>query len=465
MSVYKENLQAFARQMRAEKLPEVVVQNFRHYYRKLWNGETGLIPEEEIRPVKAAQDATRLPSRLKRIGERHIYQTAIIKLNGGLGTSMGMKGAKSMLKVKSDLSFMDIIIRQTRFDDGRMPVIFMNSFSTREDTLKILKRYPELRSEIPVDFLQHQIPKVNALDLRPVQWPQEPRHEWCPPGHGDIYTALMTSGMLERLLAAGYEYAFVSNADNLGAVVEPAILGYFIDSGLSFMMEVTERTERDRKGGHLAQWPSGRLLLREAAQCPEQDMAAFQDIERHRYFNTNNIWLHLPVLKRMLERNQKGLDLPMIRNLKTVDPRRADSPSVIQLETAMGAAISTFYASGAIRVPRARFVPVKSTNDLLAVRSDMYELNRRYRVVPNPKRKFDDLKIDLDSQYYKHVDSFERRFAYGPPSLVDCNALKIQGDFRFGDKVKIQGGVRLINDKETPFVITDHARLAGELRA
>ncbi len=465
MSLFTQHLNDFVGQMRAEELPEVVIHNFTHYYRRLWAGETGLIPESEIEPVTRVDDAESLPSRLERVGVQNMHKTAFIKLNGGLGTSMGLKGAKSRLKVKSSLSFMDIIVRQGQYADARMPLIFMNSFTTRQDTLNTLERYSDLHNgDIPVDFLQHKIPKVDAHSLSPVKWPENPQHQWCPPGHGDIYTALMTSGMLDRLLAAGYEYAFVSNSDNLGAVVAPVILGYFIDQNLSFMMEVADRTQRDKKGGHPALNKNGRYLLRELAQCPEQDMAAFQDIERHRYFNTNNIWLYLPALKSALERKEGLLDLPMIRNQKTVDPRDSNSTPVIQLETAMGAAISTFYASGAIRVPRTRFVPVKTTNDLLSVRSDMFEIDRQYRILPNPERKYNHFDIDLDSEYYKYIDGFERRFAFGPPSLVDCNSLKIRGDFRFGADIKIEDHVELLNGKELPYTIQDRSRIEGTLQ-
>jgi UTP--glucose-1-phosphate uridylyltransferase len=450
--------------MKAAQLPEIVIRNFGHYYRKLWEGETGFIPENELTPVSFVEDAEALPDRLERVGARNIHRTVIIKLNGGLGTSMGLKGAKSLLKVKDAYSFMDIIIRQSWYSDERMPVIFMNSFTTREDTLRTLKQYPELWGDIPVDFLQHKIPKVNAADLSPVQWPDDPQHEWCPPGHGDIYTALVTSGMLERLISAGYEYAFVSNADNLGAVVDPAILGYFISKGLSFMMEVADRTERDKKGGHLAKWKSGRYVLREVAQCPQEDMRFFQDIDRHRYFNTNNIWLDLRALKHAMAHRNGLLELPMIRNEKTIDPRDSSSTPVIQLETAMGAAISTFYASGAIRVPRTRFAPVKTTNDLLAVRSDMYTLNRQYRVMPNPDRKHKQTDIDLDTEYYKRIDHFERRFSYGPPSLVNCTSLKVRGDFNFGNHVTLEGDVALINGGHLPYDIKDQVRIQGRIQ-
>jgi UTP--glucose-1-phosphate uridylyltransferase len=267
------------------------------------------------------------------------------------------------------------------------------------------------------------------------------------------------------LLKAGYAYAFISNADNLGAVLDPAILGYFVETGMAFMMEVADRTEMDKKGGHLARLRSGGLVLREIAQAPERDLEAFQDIRRHKYFNTNNVWIHLPALKEVLERKKGILGLPMIRNRKTLDPRDADSPPVFQLETAMGAAISVFDRAGAIRVPRTRFIPVKSTNDLLAIRSDHYVLTDRYRLVPNPERKIDRrVKIHLDPAYYKFIDRFESRFPCGAPSLLECESLTIEGDVRFGNDVRLKGGVRLLNENGGTYDMEPHRRLEGALR-
>lgn len=230
-----------------------------------------------------------------------------------------------------------------------------------------------------------------------------------PSRHGDLYTALVTSGVLERLLAGGFRWAFVSNADNLGATIDPVILGHVVASGAPLVMEVADRTAADRKGGHLARRRDGRLILREVAQCPPADEEAFQDIARHRYFNTNTLWLDLPALDAVLRRDGI-MRLPMIRNRKTLDPRDPASPAVYQLETAMGAAIETFAGAGALRVPRARFAPIKHTSDLLNVRSDNFLLTEDHRVVPNPQRALPPAVIDLDPAYYRFVDDLERRF-------------------------------------------------------
>jgi UTP--glucose-1-phosphate uridylyltransferase len=456
----------FERKMKAENLPDIVIENFKFYYDRLAKGETGHFSETEILPIEALADIQAQPAdELTRIGAENLHKAVIIKLNGGLGTSMGMQKAKSLLKVKGDYSFLDIIVRQTRYYERPVPVIFMNSFSTQRDTLEALKAYPDLKKKtIPLSFLQHKIPKVDAASLLPVHCEENRELEWCPPGHGDIYPALSTSGMLDRLLSKGYEFAFVSNSDNLGAVMDPDLLGYFVQAGASFMVEVADRTEEDKKGGHLARMKSGQYVLREIAQTPKADMDAFQDIQRHKYFNTNNIWIHLPVLKAVMKRKKGVLELPMICNHKTLDPRDPESAPVYQLETAMGAAISVFDRSEAIRVPRRRFTPVKNTNDLLAVKSDRYILNDKFQLVPNPKSKTDSIRIDLDPAYYRFFDRFESHFPFGAPSLVDCESLKIEGDVRFGSQVKLKGWVALSNTGLESLEIEDRQRINGALR-
>jgi UTP--glucose-1-phosphate uridylyltransferase len=451
----------FTQRMEAEGLPNIVIKNFEHYYQKLVEGQTGFIPENDIRPVQTLPDAEDFSKKLTGVGQATMSKTVIFKLNGGLGTSMGLHQAKSLLPVKNGLTFLDIIARQAI--EAKLSLVLMNSFVTRADSLNRLKQYSELWGDIPVDFLQHKVPKITQSDLSPVDWPQEPELEWCPPGHGDIYTALITSGMLDILLKAGCEYAFVSNADNLGAVVDPAILGYFVENRLPFLMEVADRTEADKKGGHLAQLPDGRLILRESAQCLPEDEGAFQDITRHKYFNTNNLWLNLPALKQVMEARNYILDLPMIRNSKTVDPRDASSTPVYQLETAMGSAITVFEDAGAIRVPRTRFAPVKTTNDLLAVRSDVYLLTEDYHVIPNPARQYNDLVIDLDPHYYHLINEMEARFSNGVPSLIDCEELRVKGDVKFGKNVKLKGRVNLVNLSDQQKIIADDTDMEGEL--
>lgn len=452
----------FEQRLQAARQPRVFIETFAHYYEQLVAGQTGMIPEAEIQPVAEMADLERLSPKQALFGRRALQKTAVIKLNGGLGTGMGLEQAKSLLPVKDGLTFLDIIARQSMRAD--VPLLLMNSFATESDSLRALQNYNDLnRRTLPLSFLQHKQPKVLVEDLSPAIWPKDPELEWCPPGHGDVYTAMITRATLSALLSQGYEYAFLSNADNLGAVVDMAILGHIVANNIPFLMEVADRTEMDRKGGHLAQRLDGQYVLRESAQCPEEDKNAFQDIERHRYFNTNNLWVHLPTLRQLMLNRKNRLGLPLIRNRKTLDPRDPDSPAVYQLETAMGSAISVFSGARPLRVPRSRFAPVKQTNDLLAVRSDAYILTTDHHVLPNPDRVHPDLLVDLDERYYKFIGDLESRFPYGPPSLVAASSLTVQGDFRFGREVVCKGNVRLINESDQRKFIQHGMVLEGEL--
>jgi UTP--glucose-1-phosphate uridylyltransferase len=453
-----DGLTAALEKMRADGAPEVAIENFRHYYERLAAGETGTLPEDEIEPVEELPSAADLPE--PGDDEREVLDRAVtIRLNGGLGTSMGMTGPKSLLEVKDGFTFLDIIARQVlRFRERhgvRLPLVLMHSFRTREESLKALARYPELQVDVPLDFLQGRVPKLRVDDLTPVEWPDDPELEWAPPGHGDLYASLVTSGVLDQLLEHGYEYAFVANSDNLGAIVEPRILAWFARERLPFLMEVLRRGESDRKGGHIARRKGDGLVLRETAQVRDEDQEAYEDISRHRYFNCNNLWINLPNLKRVLEERHGVLGLPMIVNKKTVDPGDPDSPAVYQLETAMGAAIDVFEGAQAIEVPRSRFAPVKTTNDLLVVRSDAYELTSEMemRLVRDEPPL-----VDLDPRYYKLLRDFDARFPAGPPSLKECDRLEVRGDVVFGRGVVIRGSVRIEGDRR----IEDGAVIEGD---
>jgi UTP--glucose-1-phosphate uridylyltransferase len=462
--VTDERLTAGLAKMRAEGLGDAAIASFRDAYERFAGGEHGLLPESDIEPVAELPDAGALPA--DEAGARAaLDRTVVIRLNGGLGTSMGMTGPKSLLEVKDGLSFLDIGARQVlearRRTGARLPLVLMNSFATREASLAALRRHEALAADVPPDFVQGKVPKLGAQDLRPVSWPDDPALEWAPPGHGDLYTALVTSGMLGALLDAGYAYAFVANVDNLGAVLEPRILAWFARERIPFLMEVADRTAADRKGGHLAARPGGGLVLREVAQTPDADLDAFQDIARHRFFNTNTLWVDLRALAAVLAERAGVLGLPMIVNRKTVDPQDASSPAVIQLETAMGAAIDVFAGARAVRVPRERFAPVKTTNDLLALRSDAYVLTDDSRLVPAPGRADGAPLVDLDPRFFKLVRDFDARFPAGPPSLVGCERLEVAGDVRFGAGVVVRGVVRVAPASDEPVHLADGTVLEG----
>ncbi len=458
-----DGLSASIDKLRREGVGEAAVETFRRYYERLRDGDRGVLAESDIAPVDDVPDADDLPEPGAEVGAA-LDATVVIKLNGGLGTSMGMSGPKSLVEVRDGLSFLDVIVRQVLDLRGRsgarLPLVLMNSFATREPSLAALERYRNLASDVPLDFVQNKVPKLLADDLTPVDWPADRGLEWAPPGHGDLYTALVTSGLLDVLRARGYRYAFVSNADNLGAVLEPRILAWFAREGVPFAMEVAERTEADRKGGHVARRREGGLVLREVAQTRDEDLDAFQDVERHRYFNTNTLWVDLMVLVDTLASQGGVLVLPMIVNAKTVDPSDAASPTVIQLETAMGAAIDVFDGAQALRVPRSRFAPVKTTNDLLVLRSDAYVLTDDARIVLDGRRGHAPV-VDLDPKHFRLLDDFEARFAAGVPSLVGCERLRVIGDVAFGAGVVVRGSVTVEHRGPGQRRIEDGAVLEG----
>jgi UDP-N-acetylglucosamine pyrophosphorylase len=449
------NFAAFEKKMLDAGMGDAAIRAFRRNYESLLRNESGLIPEESIEPAAGLPTLEGL-STTPPADSALLAQAVVIKLNGGLGTSMGLQGPKSLLAVREDVNFLDLMVRQIldlrKTTGAPVRLLLMNSFSTSADTLDHLQQYTAngLADPAEVELMQNQIPKIDATTMQPVSWPADPTLEWCPPGHGDLYPALVGSGWLDRLLAEGVKYAFVSNSDNLGAILDPVILRHFADSGAPFLMECTRRTAADRKGGHLARRKAdGRLLLREVAQCPESDLDAFQDINRHLYFNTNSLWLRLDLLKQQLAADAGVLPLPMIRNNKTVDPRDKKSTPVIQLESAMGAAIECFEGSTAIDVPRSRFAPVKTTADLLALRSDAYEVLSNGQVRLHPSRAGKPPVISLSDEY-KLVDSID---GLGVPSLLHCHSLKIHGPIHFAPGVVIEGDVEIRNDTSTPRTI------------
>ncbi|HEY6664725.1 MAG TPA: UTP--glucose-1-phosphate uridylyltransferase [Propionibacteriaceae bacterium] len=440
--------------MAAAGVPQQAIDVFIYYYRQLEAGVSGFIPEDTIQPLTDPPMLSDVEVSQEDAAAA-LEQTVIIKLNGGLGTSMGMDKAKSLLPVREDKTFLDIIVDQVRHARAhyriQLPLLFMNSFRTHEDTLAALTPYDDLAvAGLDLGFIQNQEPKLRADDLTPVEWPADPTLEWCPPGHGDLYTAFATSGVLDRLLSLGYRYASVSNSDNLGAAPNATIAGWFVASGAPYAAEICRRTAADRKGGHLAIRKSDRqLILRDTAQTPKDEMHFFTDEFRHPFFHCNNLWFDLQVLDRTLRERKGVLGLPLIKNEKTVDPADPSSPKVVQIETAMGAAVEVFEGATAIGVGRDRFLPVKTTSDLLVLRSDAYELESTGQLTaaadPVPV-------VDLDDRYYKIITDFDQRFPTGAPSLSQARSLVVQGDWTFEAGARVIGAVTL-QDRGDPQIV------------
>jgi len=446
-----KHLLSFMSKMESAGLHPFVIDTFAYYYKKIVSGETGLISDRDIRPIPSneVQDATHL-EKYSEAGRNALKNAVMIKLNGGLGTSMGLTRAKSLLEVKNGKTFLEIILKQT--EKRHVKLALMNSFSTHDDTLDTLSKIQP--SDRPLLFLQNKFPKVLQENFAPANWPKNPELEWNPPGHGDIYAAMYASGVLKNLLDTGITYAFISNSDNLGATLDESLLGFFSENRFPFMMEVAPRTPSDIKGGHVAKLQDGRLTLRESAQCAKNELSAFRDIKRYRFFNTNNIWINLEFLDRLLEK-QGIIKLPLIRNPKTLEPRDDKSPKVYQIETAMGAAISLFKGATLIQVPLSRFLPVKKCNELLSIRSDRFIFSKENNLVFNPKVRSKIIEIDLDPRYFGKIDLFDERFIHGIPSLMDCESLTIRGDVRFEGNVTIKGRVIITNELESQAVVKE----------
>lgn len=413
----------------------------------------GQLAGSDLEPIAELPRLADLPEPSAERAREVLDRLVVVKLNGGLGTSMGLSGPKSLLEVKTDTSFLDILAMQVlaRRDrySARLPLLLMNSAATRGPSLAALRRHDGLEGPgdpLPLDFLQGREPKLRESDLWPVEWPPNPDLEWCPPGHGDVYTALAASGMLDSLLDSAIRWCFVSNADNLGAVVDPRIAVWVATENIPFAMESVRGTPADRKGGHLARY-RGRTILRETAQVPPGD-DSFSDVERWKYYNTNNLWIDLQALRDLQTVEPGGPALPLIVNHKTVDPLDATSTRVLQLETAMGAAIGAIPGARAVLVPRDRFAPVKTTDDLLVVRSDAYDLTDDGRLTPTfgGPPPF----VALEKSRFGLLPDFERRFPAGAPSLRRCTSLRVDGEVTFGAGVVVEGDVTVTGSRRIP---------------
>jgi len=449
--------QAAVAKMVAAGVNPTAVAIFSDYWDQLAGGATGMIPEASIEPLTRPDTLGDAP--VSDDDVRALGRTVVIKLNGGLGTSMGLHQAKSLLEVRDGLTFLDLIVRQVlwarRTYAVPLPLLFLHSFSTRDDVLAALAAYPDLPvAGLPLDMMQSEEPKLRADDLTPVTWPANPALEWCPPGHGDLYPTLLDSGVLDTLIGAGYRYASVSNSDNLGAAPSPQLAGWFARTGAPFATEVTPRTPMDLKGGHIAVRRSdSRLILRESAQTPKDEMRYFTDPAVHPYAHCNNLWFDLVALRATLESTGGNLHLPLIRNAKTVDPTDPTSPAVIQIESAMGAAIEAFPGARAVAVPRSRFLPVKTTAELALLRSDAFAVGED----AIPRATVSPLPVVSLTKAYATIAAFTERLPY-PLGLRAARTLTVAGDWTFGADVQVEGDVRL---DEAGGVVPDGTVLHG----
>ncbi|XP_057433258.1 UTP--glucose-1-phosphate uridylyltransferase-like [Lotus japonicus] len=380
----------------------------------------------------------------------------VLKLNGGLGTTMGCTGPKSVIEVRDGLTFLDLIVIQIENLNSKygssVPLLLMNSFNTHDDTQTIVEKYKNSNIEIHT-FNQSQYPRLVVDDFLP--FPSEGqtgKDGWYPPGHGDVFSSLMNSGKLDALLSQGKEYVFVANSDNLGAVVDLKILNHLIENKNEYCMEVTPKTLADVKGGTLISY-EGRVQLLEIAQVPDEHVNEFKSIEKFKIFNTNNLWVNLKAIKRLVEAD--ALKMEIIPN-----PKEVEGVKVLQLETAAGAAIKFFDKTIGINVPRSRFLPVKATSDLLLVQSDLYTLQDGFVLRNQARANPQNPSIELGPEY-KKVSNFLSRFK-SIPSIVELDSIKVAGDVWFGAGVILKGKVSIVAKPGAKLEIPDGAEIANK---
>lgn len=369
----------------------------------------------------------------------------VVKLNGGLGTSMGCHGPKSVIPVRSDLTFLDLTVQQlehlNKTYKANVPLVLMNSFNTDDDTQKIIRKYKGLQVEI-YTFNQSCFPRVAKETLLPVSHTfniDSKLEAWYPPGHGDFYDSFHCSGLLQKFIQQGREYCFISNIDNLGATVDLNILNLLLDEKSKqpeFVMEVTDKTKADVKGGTLIQYEN-KLRLLEIAQVPKDHLDDFKSVKTFKFFNTNNLWIKLDAIQRVID--QGSLNMEVIVNHKSLE----NNLNVIQLETAVGAAMKCFNNGFGINVPRSRFLPVKKTSDLMLVMSNLYHL-KSGSLIMSPQRMFPTTPhVKLGDNHFSKVRDFLSRFA-NIPDILELDHLTVSGDVTFGKNVSLRGTVIII---------------------
>eukprot|EP00611_Tribonema_gayanum_P022569 TRINITY_DN454_c2_g1_i1.p1 TRINITY_DN454_c2_g1~~TRINITY_DN454_c2_g1_i1.p1 ORF type:complete len:522 (+),score=137.97 TRINITY_DN454_c2_g1_i1:214-1779(+) len=383
-------------------------------------------------------------------------KVVILKLNGGLGTSMGCKFPKSAIEVRSDLSFLDLTVRQVEYLNSMygvdVPLVLMNSFKTHETTAKIIRKYRMHNLTIHT-FMQSCYPRVIKDTLQPMpagSFSQESQEEWYPPGHGDVYQTLYSSGLLENLINQGKEYVFISNVDNLGATIDLRLLYHVVDSEADFALEVVQSTRADNEGGLLVGYGDVvKPKLLELSQLSKDVLDDFK--KRFNLFNTNNIWANLRAIQRLVAKDELHLDV-------AVHERVVSGTRTIQLETFAGGAMWCFAAHGhkvlACTVPRSRYLPVKSTSDLFLVQSNLYSI-KHGNLVMSPERPFRMTPLIKLGQEFSHVEDFLVRIPHGVPNIIELDHLTVAGDVTFGTNITLKGTVIIVANEGSIIMIPD----------
>ncbi len=438
----ESSLDLIRKKMRAKSISELYIENFAEQVRKVAQSTDTTVdmrsvesPQSDLllEPPESVQDL----NALEHAGLDLLTKVAVIKLNGGRSTTMGGNTPKGILTAKDGFSYLEIICNQIKFlreKTGRdIPLALMNSFFTHEPTLSLLSKI----GFEATTFVQNQVPRLLMDEFTPLDLGNH--EDWAPPGHGDVYESLLDSGVLQRLLSRGIKWAFISNLDNLAASLDPWILGLIARDRIDFLLEVTPRTVEDSKGGTLVV-KDGAIKLVEIAEVSDDDKPLFMNIQDFRVFNTNNVWIDLETTNQLLLSNQ--LELPIIQNKKVIEGH-----SVVQLETAMGAAIGSFQRARGLVVGRDRFFPTKRVEDLFVLQSDACVLDSSFRLLRNPKRPSslsNRPMVRFDKSFLDSPLEFSRRFEDpASVSLERAEYLNVSGDVYFERNVKIEGSVEV----------------------
>lgn len=211
-----------------------------------------------------------------------------------------------------------------------------------------------------------------------------------------------------------------------------------METGAEYIMELTDKTRADVKGGTLINY-DGQVRLLEIAQVPKEHVEDFKLIKKFKYFNTNNLWINLRAIKRLVEQN--AIELEIIPNQKLIT-RGKDEISVIQLETAVGAAIRHFEGAHGVVVPRLRFLPVKTCLDLLLVKSDLFHLEHGALKLDPVREGYANplIKLGLD---FKKVKNFQHHIPH-MPKILELDHLTITGNVNIGRNVTLKGTVIIV---------------------
>lgn len=437
--------------MRSEGLSEAFIADFLWKVNLVREGETGIVDWSSVGDLDPSKDELTFEEIQKNypLNKTSLSKLVVIKLNGGLGTSMGLEKAKSLIPIKGGQSFLAVIAKQIEYIRStygvEVPLLFMDSYNTQEDSQVELKKVG-FHQKVGSTFLQHKVPRLVRETLEPLT-ASSSKEEWCPPGHGDIYFTLLETGLLDELIEQGFEVAFLSNGDNLGATVDPHIVEFFLKENLDFAMEMTPKTLADKKGGAIYRKTVGGKFLHfellETAQVPKENEHEFSGLGKFRTFSTNNLWINLKSLKQRLKEGNFQLSL-------IVNPKKVADKEIYQLETAMGSAVGKFPKFKGIIIPRDRFAPVKKTEDYLIRRSDAYTLNKDYSLTMDEKRKkagIGEMLVELDEVFYKKIGDFDGLFSIYP-SLVYCESLRVEGKVFFDAPLECRGKVSIIGPKD-----------------